>query len=320
MAGLDRLIDGGDAGDTYNWSPPELDVLVDRPEAVRVEVAEAGPLRAALLVIRTFAWPERVAGGRRVGRETVEVTTRLELHAGEPLVRVTTGFDNRCRDHRLRSELPLAARATSSRAGCAFAAVERGLRAEGGPHEAAMPTFPARRFVTAGGLTVVHEGLVEYELVNGGRALALTLLRAVGLLSGTHLATRPQPAGPPVPVEGAQLQGPVVRRYAVAVGDLDPWTLADDAFVPLEAASGTGRGTRPAAGSALAVESAQVSALRGVAGGLEVRVFNPTSTETVVSIPGRSGWLVDLRGRPLEPFDGSFALRPWGIATAVLLR
>ena len=51
---------------------------------------------------------------------------------------------------------------------------------------------------------------------------------------------------------------------------------------------------------------------------LEVRVFNPTAQATVVALPGRSGWLVDLRGYPLEPFEGSFELRPFGIATARL--
>jgi alpha-mannosidase len=197
--------------------------------------------------------------------------------------------------------------------------VERGLTAEGGPHEVGMPTFPARRFVSAGGLTVAHEGLMEYELVDDGGTLALTLLRAVGLLSGTHLATRPQPAGPPVPVEGAQLQGTVVRRYAVAVGEVDPWALADHAFVPLEVASATGLGTMPPVGSALTVDGAEVSALRRVPGGLELRVFNPTPAEVRVSVPGHSGWLVDLRGRPLEPFTESFSLRPWGIATADLV-
>jgi len=43
---------------------------------------------------------------------------------------------------------------------CAYSVVERGLVAEGGPSEVALPTFPSRRFVTAGGLTVVHEGLL----------------------------------------------------------------------------------------------------------------------------------------------------------------
>jgi hypothetical protein len=51
---------------------------------------------------------------------------------------------------------------------------------------------------------------------------------------------------------------------------------------------------------------------------LVVRVFNPGDAPTKVTIDGRRGWLVDLRGRPIEPFEGSFELRPWGIATAAL--
>jgi hypothetical protein len=61
-----------------------------------------------------------------------------------------------------------------------------------------------------------------------------------------------------------------------------------------------------------------VSALHREGGVIEVRVFNPTAQATVVALPGRSGWLVDLRGYPTEPFEGSFELRPFGIATARL--
>ena len=32
-------------------------------------------------------------------------------------------------------------------------------------------------------------------------------------------------------------------------------------------------------------------------------------------MPGRAGWLVDLRGYPESPFEGSFELRPFGLAT-----
>jgi hypothetical protein len=55
-----------------------------------------------------------------------------------------------------------------------------------------------------------------------------------------------------------------------------------------------------------------------VAGVLEVRVFNPTPHPARVTLPGRSGWLVDLRGYPERPFEGSFDLGPFGIATARL--
>ncbi len=320
LRGLDLLVDDADAGDTYNYSPPEGDIAVDAPTSVRVDVAEHGPLRSALRVVRTFEWPEKLAAGRdRVGQRRVEVSTRLELRAGEHLVRVTTTLDNPCRDHRLRAWFPLPAPATSTRAECAFGTVERGMLAEGGSTERGLPTFPSRRFVSAGGLTVVHEGLLEYELVDDGKALALTLLRCVGVLSGTNLAYRPMPAGPPLPVEGAQMPGRHVVRYAVAVGEHDPYALVDDAFLPLLVTAGSGDGSRPGSGSALSVTGAQVSAVRRVAGNLlEVRVFNPSDEEAGVDLGGRAGWLVDLRDRPLEPVTGSFRLRPWGIATVHL--
>ena len=63
---------------------------------------------------------------------------------------------------------------------------------------------------------------------------------------------------------------------------------------------------------------AEVSAVRRVAGRLEVRVFNPTDDWTAVRVDGRTGWLVDLRGRAVEPFTGSFDLRPHGIQTVAL--
>jgi hypothetical protein len=81
---------------------------------------------------------------------------------------------------------------------------------------------------------------------------------------------------------------------------------------------GTGVVAGPAQGSVLAVRGAEVSALQRVDGGLEMRVFNPHDEATVVVVAGRAGWLVDLRGAPLERFDGSFPLRAWGIATARL--
>ena len=91
--------------------------------------------------------------------------------------------------------------------------------------------------------------------------------------------------------------------------------MVDDAFVPLDVVYAAGGGWRPATGRALEVEGAEVSAVRREAGMLEIRVFNPTDEPSTVSLGARSGWLVDLRGRTLEPVDGSFELRPFGIAT-----
>jgi mannosylglycerate hydrolase len=326
IAGFDRLVDDGDHGDTYNYSPPDNDVVVDVPASVSVEVVEEGPVRGRVRVTRRFVWPERIddAARARLGRTTVEVTTDLELHAGERFVRVTTTYDNAARDHRLRSWFPLPERSRTSTAECAFATVSRGTEAEGGPNEHPLPTFPSRRFVRAGGLTVVHDGLLEYELValdddGAAGALALTLLRATGMLSRVEMTYRPLPAGPPIVLEGPQSRGRQVARYAVAVGDdVDPWAMADDVLLPLDVVVGAGPSDAAPSGTALSVTGAEVSAVRREGGTLEVRVFNPTDRATTVAVDGRSGWLVDLRGRHVGPFDGSFALGPWGIATARL--
>jgi hypothetical protein len=136
------------------------------------------------------------------------------------------------------------------------------------------------------------------------------------MLSRLGMAYRPLPAGPLTPVDGLQLRGrPIEARYALCLGCEDPYAMVDDVFVPLDVVYASGGGWRPASGSALEVEGAEVSAVRRQAGMLEVRVFNPTDRASTVSVGARSGWLVDLRGRTLEPVDGSFELRPFGIAT-----
>jgi hypothetical protein len=238
-------------------------------------------LRAALQVTRRY--------------DFADIVTRLELRAGERAARVTTAFENRTGDHRLRTHFALPQPADRSEAECAFAIVERGLTAEGGPHEVGVPAYPSRRFVRAGGLTVVHEGLIEYELVEGGRTLALTLLRSVGMLAHHTLPERRQPAGPALPVPGAQLIGPRVARYAVAVGDIDPFAFVDDVFLPFDVAIGLGIGDRPALGQAVAVHGAEVSAVRRRDAKLEVRVWNPTGKSARVTLGAR-----DITLRPWE--------------------
>jgi mannosylglycerate hydrolase len=223
----------------------------------------------------------------------------------------------------VRVLLPLPEPASSSEAESAYTVVTRGLTVEGRADEFGLPTAPAHRFVSAGRLSVAHEGVTEYELIDvadgAAHTLALTVLRSTGMLSRLGMAYRPFPAGPLTPVEGLQMRGKTVTlHYALEVDCADPYALADDVLLPLETVASLGGGDRAASGHMLAVHGAQVSALHRVGGVLEVRVFNPTDTPAVVSFAGRSGWLVDLRGYPVAPFEATFELRPFGIATARL--
>ena len=186
VTGYGRLVDEGDLGDSYNYSPPRQDSVVDTPSSVTVRLDEQGPVRARARITAEYRWPDHIDGGSqaRVGEHTVEVTTDVELRADEPVVRVTTSFVNPSGDHRLRVLLPLPEPADHSEAESAYAVVRRGLTAEGRADEFGLPTAPAHRFVSAGGLTVAHEGVTEYELIDvaddAAHTLALTVLRSTG--------------------------------------------------------------------------------------------------------------------------------------------
>ena len=332
VSGLGRLVDDGDAGDTYNWSPPEGDLVVERPDDVDVTVTEAGPVRGRIEIERTYTWPEQVANDHRVGEVEVKVTTIVELHAGEDVVRLSVAFDNAARDHRLRLHLPLPEPAEESVAECAFTTVTRGLEAEGGPNEAALPTFPSRRFVSAGGLLVAHDGLTEYELVglddrDGATEMAITLIRSVGIISQGPMRMRALPAGPPTPTPGAQMPGPHTAQLVLHLGERDPYAVTDEAFTPMLTArlpGGRGLGDPATSGWGLAVSGAEVSALRWRDDGRrELRVFNPSDQGTTLTVttgdgPVR-GEVTDLRGRATgTAFDGSIELGPHRILTLAL--
>jgi alpha-mannosidase len=337
-SGLNRYVDGGDGGDTYNYSPPAVDTVVERPERVDVRVDEAGPVRARTVVTASYRWPARAIGDERScarrsdDTRLVDVVTTLELRTGERFLRVHVELDHQVRDHRLRAHFPLVHRVDGSDAECAFAVVHRGLTVEGGPHEFGLPTFVSRRFVDVAGdgvgLAVLHDGLLEYEVVDDGRELALTLLRATGYLSRSELSLRPNPAGPLDPLEGPQLQGHLALDYAVLPhrGDWERAQLAaaaDELLVPLERVRGGGWPGADVAptGQALRVDGAEVSAVqRDDTGALVVRVVNlsPAPSEvTLATGPGvpLTGDVIDLTGEPLGAFTGSAPLRPWQLLT-----
>ncbi len=340
VRGLGRLVDGGDGGDTYNYSPPAEDLLVDAPEAIDVTALESGPVRARVRVDATYSWPTHAIGDERsCSRRSdeavpVRVHTTLELRTGERFLRVHTELDNPCRDHRLRVHFPLPAPVTVSHAECAFAVVERGLSAEGGPNEFGLPTFVSRRFVDASdgdtGLALVHDGLLEYELLTDdgtqGSELALTLLRATGYLSRLQLSMRASPAGYPYPLEGPQVLGRRSFDYAVVLHrgdwrDADLHDVADEVLVPLERirAGGVAGASREPTGTRLRVDGARVSAVLREPGGLVARVFNPSPDPSTAAVENdgapATGWTVDLVGRPLVRFEGAVELRPWEMAT-----
>ena len=335
LSGVGRLVDGGDAGDSYNWAPPAADELVDTPDEVRVRVAELGPLRARLRVERRYEWPEGLVSGG-IGRSLIRiptlVTTDVELRAGEPFVRIGLSFENRSSDHRLRFHVPLARPSEVSHAEGGFTVTERGTRGEGGYREVPLPTFPARGWVDAGGVAVLLDHVLEYELLPAGHdapagELALTVLRATGLISRNANPYRLDPAGPEIAIPAAQCRRPWSVRFAIYphAGD---WTEADVigaveqyAHPPISAPGGDGRSSRwPPRGAAepalrISGEGVVLTALRRRDGGwLELRLVNerPHPVTARIDAALTTAREADLLGRPGQPLaleeDAALAL------------
>ncbi|MEU8804418.1 alpha-mannosidase [Spirillospora sp. NPDC048819] len=337
VEGVGRIVDGGDLGDSYNHAPPADDRLVGDPLTVDVRPVWRGPLLAAYDIVRTYRWPasgDVPRDARSAAEEDVTVTTRAELRAGEPFLRLRVTFDNRCEDHRVRLHMALPRQAGASFAEGQFAITERGLTAEGGFGERPVPTFPASGFVAAGGLAVLLDHVTEYEIIGGGREMALTLLRSIGYLSRDRNAYRDQPAGPQLPTPRAQCRGERTADLAIMPYDgerpgADVLQAAEAYRHELLTGAGYGHAAVPAPpsreGIAITGDGVVMTSLRARDGWIETRMVaqHAEPATAVLRGPFTEATRVDLRGRPgipLDVHDGTvtLALRPWEIATVRL--
>ncbi len=256
LGGFGRLVDGGDLGDSYNYSPPRTDSLVEAPEAVSVSVGLRGPVRATRGDHRhlPLARPRRrldPGTGRRprgVGRDHGRAAGRRAAGPGGHLLRqprratTASGSTCRCPD---RPPPPRPSAPSPSSPG--------GSRPRGGRTSSGSP--PSRpggscRPAASPSSTTACSSTSWSRWPTGPRdEVALTLLRSTGMLSRLGMAYRPFPAGPLTPVDGLQLVGrPIEARYALAVGEVDPWAMADDVLLPLEVVQAQGGGLARARG------------------------------------------------------------------------
>ncbi|RIQ11453.1 glycoside hydrolase family 38 N-terminal domain-containing protein [Jiangella rhizosphaerae] len=335
LTGVGRLVSGGDRGDSYNYGPPAADVPVDAPSSVTVTVDERGPLRGVLRVVRTYDWPVGLSADvdvRAAETVPVEVTTLVEVRLGEPFARLDVSFVNPARDHRVRLHVPLPAPVTESAADGQFAVTVRGLTSEGGWGEYPLPTFPASSFVSAGPATVLLDHVTEYELVDDGAELALTLLRAVGWMSVNLHPLRDEPAGSEFAVPGAQYVGVPVRARLAVLPRAGGWGAASaprraeefrhDALVTPGLAPAGGELPPPSSGLGVSGPGVVASSIRARGDEVEVRLVAMSAAPTTATVTGAfvTAWRTDLLGRALEPLpvEGDrvdVELGPWEIAT-----
>src|SRR6266536_2162910 len=164
------------------------------------------------------------------------------------------------------------------------------LASEGSDLEWASPTWPARGAMLAGGIAVFHEGVFEYEVVDG-RELAVTLLRCVGTISRQSMASRPWAAGPDIPTPEAQMIGRTEFRVGI-LADARPEDLLREwerFALPLLETPASGGGDLPATGRLLELDlgSAVLSSIRRADEVVEVRIWNQTDRTIRGRVAGR---------------------------------
>ncbi|HEY9899908.1 MAG TPA: glycosyl hydrolase-related protein [Pantanalinema sp.] len=344
--------DGADAGDEYNYSPPERDRIVTS-QLEHWIVERVTPVEAVLRVVYRLELPEALTPDR-TGRSKRNVATivlsRFTLRTGSRTVEVTTELDNRVKDHRLRvrfgTGLTGQVRVLSENQ---FAVTERvpTTRLPELPvqrhHEAAPTTFPQQGWSAVEGersLMVASVGLPEAEVAagpEGAWAVYVTLLRCVGWLSRDDLRTRGGGAGPRVETPDAQCLGP--QRFAYAIvpyrGDWSEARPEAHAFGAPFLVRGFGGDQAPLSrgkqlGDWLSIGDPRlvVSTVKRAEGSehLAIRLYNPTAaavaTDLEVSLPHRVIALSDLREAPgRELGSGSIRLEvgPGEIVTLLVM-
>lgn len=187
--GLNALRDEGVAGNAWKHVRPVLDTIQSSAGgSARWSLVSDGPLEATLRAELSLEVPadlenRELADGAIV---VLPIAVDYTLRCDDPMLRIRTVVDNTARDHWLRAVFPTGIRAEVSRAETHFDVVERPIAkpdCSGWVEDVSGTAFmqsAAYLEDERGGLAVLSEGLLEYEVFDeANRPLALTLLRAM---------------------------------------------------------------------------------------------------------------------------------------------
>ncbi|MGA7869995.1 MAG: glycoside hydrolase family 38 C-terminal domain-containing protein [Candidatus Binatus sp.] len=337
--------DDGDRGDEYNYDPVGDGASIANPTSLSASVIDHGPLRRRIKLSMTFDIPAALAADRSARSpqfEQLDVALTATLYAGLDHVDFIADVNNRARDHRIRAALRTPILASDAVHDTSFGVLRRRLApSEPRGTEDLYPTVPHRTFTAVEGAdfsaALASRGILEVEArpePGGGTTILLTLLRCVGWLSRSDLATRRGGAGPELETPGAQEPGEHRFEFAVATfrgSYLDSGLLQRvEAYTsPPRVFSGR-RDDRETAASLLGCNNPRAifSTARPLARAnfYQVRAYSASPNPEAVRFTfaaGARARLVDLAGRPVKRTglkrsrDGAIALelKPFELVT-----
>lgn len=220
--------DIADVGDTYNFCPIPNDKPI-KAEIIKSKIYEAGELRSVLRLKYLIQLPKRFDNEKNARSEKIikhSLTVDISLCTNSKRLEFKAHWENKALNHLLKMKFNTGRKIFKTISEDNFGVIERKfnpdydinsvLPVEKGK-EAHYNSTHMQRFVSANGLTVITEGLSEYDVE--GKNLNITLLRSVGILSEGAIPTRGTPAGPPILTPEAQCLGKQTARYAICLCD-----------------------------------------------------------------------------------------------------
>jgi len=224
--GLCQIVDVGDRGDEYNFTPPENDKEI-RPTLVSTTTYKTS-LYETLILSLTLDLPVSLTESRDRREEstlTHDLDVLVTLVKGVPQAEVQVYFENEALDHRLSIRFHTGLQVDSARFDGHYDILTRPLdlpETDGTWRELPRPEVPQRSFADAsndqGGLMIANRGLPEVAVVrdeDGKAVIDLTLLRSVGWLSRDDLWNRVGHAGPPLLTPDAQEVRPYTFDFCI---------------------------------------------------------------------------------------------------------
>lgn len=336
--------DEADAGDTYNYSPPEYSedfMTVENP--VNAYLLYETPVMAKVRVETQLDLPKSLEDGKR-SKEKTKLPIQYEIQFDTtPLIKFHLTVKNTARDHRLKMVFPTELQSGKIVAEMPFEYV---IRPEFIDNTGEIPSklrrllvgarecekeysFPMKDFIaiTDGSKVfgVMARGLSEYEIKDG--TVFVTLLRAVEWIARSKLKMRVGDAGPAMYTPDAQCLKEIRYEIGIYIGkgdirnsDLTKWVqIFHNPPVIVRVDESGGKDIKDFSLWSLEEENLKLTATKIAedADGIIVRFFNPYDETISLKLPRIGGKIfkVDLLENPIIELSNVVKIAPHEIVT-----
>ena len=235
-----KITDVGDVGDSYNFAP----VKDDKPVFAKIKSVKTQNKKIVAFADITFdiKIPEKSSDKRRSlisPRHKIEM--RIELGTNADFAKINLNYQNHSKNHKLQLRFNFDDAVEKTVSEDLFRTVERSfdkdfdLNAQiPAPRGIELKTnaMPINRFVYTQGTGIITDGLHEIEADKN--ALAVTLLRATGVISNPKNPSRGTPAGPPLEVPDLQMIGDqkAMVAFSFVKNPSELYQICDEVFNP----------------------------------------------------------------------------------------